>query len=338
MHVRKFNQPVKYMKALFVIIAFLSLTSCGKAKLNNANENTGDHIGIDENIEKTGSDELDNRTSSIMEQETMNSDSAFEDTDYDTPAEYAVEQEGRQYGLTEDVTYYSSTVGRDRLATVMLPANYDTNKEYPVLYVLGGWGGGREMWVDICAATIAQNAHYDYGTPEMIVVSPTVFTSSSGESQDGLSFTEAAKGYDQFINDLEDDLMPYINSHYSVKSGPENTAIAGLSLGGREAVYIGMLHPEQFGYIAGFSTTGGLFSKSPWADALLSDFDLNSRKDTYRYILLSIGDEDPYLDSALEYNQAFDQNGIQYSYYMTSGGHEPTVWQQGLYNFVRRLF
>ena len=35
------------------------------------------------------------------------------------------------------------------------------------------------------AKYIVQNAHYDYNTPDMIVVSPTVFTSAKYDSEEG---------------------------------------------------------------------------------------------------------------------------------------------------------
>ena len=38
------------------------------------------------------------------------------------------------------------------------------------------------------AKYIVQNAHYDYNTLDMIVVSPTVFTSAKYDSEEGLSF------------------------------------------------------------------------------------------------------------------------------------------------------
>ena len=39
------------------------------------------------------------------------------------------------------------------------------------------------------------------------------------------------RAFDNFINDLRDNLMPYIKENYSVAEGRENTAIAGFSNG-----------------------------------------------------------------------------------------------------------
>lgn len=86
------------------------------------------------------------------------------------------------------------------------------------------------MWGGMGAKYIVQNAHYDYNTPDMIVVSPTVFTSAKYDSEEGLSFKVLTSQYDNFIDELENDLMPAIESRYSIKTGRDNTAIAGYSL------------------------------------------------------------------------------------------------------------
>ena len=44
-------------------------------------------------------------------------------------------------------------------------------------------------------------------------------------------------------------LIPYINSNYSTYTDREHTAISGFSMGGREALYIGITKPKVFGYI-----------------------------------------------------------------------------------------
>lgn len=71
------------------------------------------------------------------------------------------------------------------------------------------------------AKYIVQNAHYDYNTLDMIVVSPTVFTSAKYDSEEGLSFKVLTSQYDNFIDELENDLMLAIESRYSIKTGRE---------------------------------------------------------------------------------------------------------------------
>ena len=71
--------------------------------------------------------------------------------------------------------------------------------------------------------------------------------------------------YDNFINDLTNDLMPFIEENYSVLTGRENQAIAGFSMGGREALYIGFTRPDLFGYVLAIAPAPGLTPGTDWA-------------------------------------------------------------------------
>ena len=53
-------------------------------------------------------------------------------------------------------------------------------------------------------------------------------------------------------------MIPYINEHYSTRTGRENTAIAGYSLGGRESLFLCFAHPDVFGYVGAFAPVGGV--------------------------------------------------------------------------------
>ena len=54
------------------------------------------------------------------------------------PEETAKRVEGREYGSPEHITYFSQTTGLERGANVLLPAGYDPEKQYGVLYFQHG--------------------------------------------------------------------------------------------------------------------------------------------------------------------------------------------------------
>lgn len=85
-------------------------------------------------------------------------------------------------------------------------------------------------------------------TKEMIVVCPYTFCSKQNAVCTEMNL-ENSLAYDNFINDLEQDVMPFVEKTFSISKEKENTAIAGFSMGGREALYIGIQYPEQFGYV-----------------------------------------------------------------------------------------
>ena len=49
-----------------------------------------------------------------------------------------------------------------------------------------------------------------------------------------------------------------MEKNYAVATGRENTAVCGWSMGGREALYIGLSRPDLFGYVAGYCPAFGL--------------------------------------------------------------------------------
>ena len=61
-------------------------------------------------------------------------------------------------------------------------------------------------------------------------------------------------GATPFENDLLKDIIPYIESHYSVYTDRDHRALAGLSMGGGQTLNIGLSHIETFAWVGGFSS------------------------------------------------------------------------------------
>ncbi|WP_164008509.1 alpha/beta hydrolase [Pyxidicoccus trucidator] len=62
---------------------------------------------------------------------------------------------------------------------------------------------------------------------------------------------------DGYLAFLRDDLMPRVEGAFRVLRGPENTGIAGASLGGLISVYAGFQMPDRFGFVG--CQSGSLF-------------------------------------------------------------------------------
>jgi len=263
------------------------------------------------------------------------------DRNYSAPDYFNQVIRGLNYGKTVTIEYYSSTTGSNRQADVILPYNYDPAKTYPVLYLLHGLGGNHTVWVELGAKYIVQNLLYENKAPEMIIVCPDVFTDKSG-SESGLSFPECTKRYDAFDGDLMYSLMPYVNRNFSTRTDRDSTAIAGLSLGGRESLYIGFKYPENFGYIGAFSAVGNVVKNtgaSGYIPQLLDSFIINPAVGNFRTILVNVGTSDNLCkDSCIGYDNELTKAGIDHYFFEMPGGHEGSVWQVGLYNFARRIF
>ena len=83
---------------------------------------------------------------------------------------------------------------------------------------------------------------------KMIVVFPYIYTSKDMPYCTGMDAINN-QNYDNFIYDLQADLMPYIEKNFSVRTGRENTAISGFSMGARESFYIGVKMCDKIGYV-----------------------------------------------------------------------------------------
>ena len=240
----------------------------------------------------------------------------------------------------------------DRYAMVVLPKDYSKTKKYPVVYMLHGLSDTPESMVgngilNDGAGTqyVVWNAIANGDVKECIVVYPCVCCNEEGKS----SFNTDAKTasyYDYIINDLTKVLMPAINKEYSTLTGRENTAVCGFSMGGRETLNIGIRRPDLFSGIGLFNPApaaldgGDMLTK---ADLKLADEYINST-----YIQITKGATDTVVNSnPTNYYNALKAAGIPCSYYETmggdpagkgNGGHWATVYQHGLYNFLKRIF
>ena len=211
----------------------------------------------------------------------------------ETPNPYFIEQQpGYNYREPETIAYHSGLTQTTRHAMVFLPADYSEEKTYPVLYLLHGYGGSHRTWRNKAADIILQNLYYFENVPEMIVVCPNSNVNQA-ESVEGLTFWESVEPFDRTPDEVVDYLMPYINRHYPVKTGRENTAVAGNSMGGRNALALAYRHPELFGYVGAFSSsTAVAAANGNTMSTPLQDLTLPDGTPPFQLLFLAVGRSD----------------------------------------------
>ena len=161
-------------------------------------------------------------------------------------------------GKLETITYNSKSIGVDRKAVVYTPPNYDPNQKYPVLYLMHGIGGNETHWTTLCAANkILDNLIADKKAVPMIIVMPNGRATAEPPSSNIMSDFNY---YAFFEKDLLQDLMPYIESHYSVKTDRDHRALTGLSMGGGQGLDFGINNIDKFAWVGGFSSAPNLQS------------------------------------------------------------------------------
>ncbi|MCR5351323.1 MAG: esterase [Bacteroidales bacterium] len=242
------------------------------------------------------------------------------------------------HGSLAHVWYDSPTLGAKRRLSIYTPAGYEDHpkKKYPVLYLLHGSGGDEDAWSDLGrAGQILDNLIAEGKAREMIVVMPN-----------GVYFNQAAPGAavnmfqptmqnsrSQSTAEVEEsfpDIMTFVEKHYRVAKGAAGTAVAGLSMGGRQSVQLAMRYPGRFGYVGMFS---GAAMPAGNEEALSAVFAARPR-----LWWIGVGREDGVRVTSLALKDYCDAQGYPVTYYESAGGHIWRNWRIYLTVFAQELF
>lgn len=161
------------------------------------------------------------------------------------------------------------------------------------------------------------------------------------ERVEGLSFTESLEPFDATPEEVVKYLKPYIERHFSVKKGRKSTAVAGNSLGGRNALALAYKYPKQFGSVGSFSPSVSVeAANGTGLKAPLRDLNLPKNKNRpFDVLMVMVGRSDKVCGNvSYELDRYMKAQNISHDFYDTAGGHETTVWQNGLYNFAKKLY
>lgn len=259
------------------------------------------------------------------------------------PEKIAHRDEYVDYGKWVTKSYDSQTAARKTNVNVLLPAYYDKDRTYPVLYLLHGYYDDENWMKDRTALKkILGNMMAKGLTKEMIVVCPYIFCSKESEICTEMNLKNSL-AYDNFIYDLEKDVMPFIETSFSVAKGKENTAIAGFSMGGREALYIGIRHPEQFGYVGAVCPAPGL---TPGTDkeqhpGQLAPEELRYEENNAPYLMYLAGAKGDTAvgDTPAQIHDLLEQNSVNHIWQLFDDtGHDESSVEIYLYNYLQMLF
>lgn len=297
---------------------------------------------VDNTTEEEDESTETQEASSSTEENTMTMDITL-----DCPESIYAPREGVEYPTAIHEVYHSNTTGLDRGVNILLPNGYSEEKQYPVLYLLHGIFGDEYTLihdVECRIPEITTNLAADASAKEMIVVLPNMYAKTEESQAPGFT-EEAVAPYDNFINDLVNDLIPYIEENYSVLEGRENRAIAGFSMGGRESLYIGFTRPDLFGYIGAISPAPGLTPAKDWAMTHKGQMQEDELyiKDTEHMpylIMLCCGTQDGTVGKfPLSYHEILDKNEVEHIWYEVPGAdHNAQAIRSGLNNFVAAIF
>ncbi len=251
------------------------------------------------------------------------------------PTGFDRRREGGAQGKLERVDYDSKSVGVKRWMEVYTPPGYSTDKKYPVLFLLHGIGGNenREWTRQGAASVILDNLIADKKIEPMIVVFPNGNAVGSSGDQGAGGPGGGFGGWGMpFENDLIKDIIPFIETQYSVKTDRENRALAGLSMGGGQSLNIGLGNLDVFAWVGGFSSAP---NTRPPAQ-LVSDPARAIQQ--LKLLFLSCGNKDGLIRMSQGVHGYLKEHQVPHIWHVDDHAHDFQHWKEALYNFSQQLF
>lgn len=250
----------------------------------------------------------------------------------EAPAGFDQERQNIEHGKIELVEYKSTTVGTVRKCSVYLPPKYDASKKYSVLYLLHGIGGDEFEWVNGGAPLhILDNLYADGKVEPMIVVMPNGRAQENDRAEGNVY--ASAPAFEKFEGDLLKDLIPFIESNYSVYTDKMHRALAGLSMGGGQSLNFGLGNMDVFAYVGGFSSA----PNTRPAQVLIPDVEAAKAKNSLLWMVC--GSEDGLMFNSANLKAFCEKNDVPCTLIKYPGeGHNFVVWKYGLYNFAQLIF
>ncbi|MHB1767725.1 MAG: esterase [Phycisphaerae bacterium] len=246
------------------------------------------------------------------------------------------------HGVVQRHYYHSKIVGDNRDYYVYTPPGYNPadKQTYPVLYLLHGYSDEASGWSKVGRANfILDNLIAQGKAQKMIVVMPLGYGDLRVISRTGPGLNQPQlyqSNLRKFQATLFTEVMPRIARQYRIKTHRDQTAIAGLSMGGGESLSVGLNNLNRFAWIVGMSsymnTNGPNFSKV---------FPTLNKKDNARIKLLWIacGKQDPIVAKANHNLDAWlTGKGVDFTPVWTPGQHAWRVWRGNLSTFAPLLF
>lgn len=244
------------------------------------------------------------------------------------------------HGTVDHHFYRSGIIGDERDYFVYTPPGYSVHghERYPVLYLLHGFSDTAEGWTAVGQANfILDNLIAQGRVKPMLVVMPLGYGVPGFASPFGQNFRDHdlnLRNFSNFRRALIEEVVPQVEHEYRVQNDQKHRAIAGLSMGGAESLFVGLNNVDKFAYVGAFSS-GGLPGS---ADTAFSDLTSHEANSHLKLLWIACGKQDGLITFNRSLVKALRDKGVQLTAVETEGRHEWPVWRRNLVSFATQLF
>ena len=239
------------------------------------------------------------------------------------------------------IEYYSQALHRTTAFEMVIPNDLREGVPEPkepmkTLFLLHGYTGKAGNWVP-------------EGLPEkykFAIVMPTA------ENSFYLNGEATGTAYQTLVGE---ELVDYVRRTFGLCRGPEDTCIAGLSMGGFGALHTGLAYPETFGKIGALSSAlivHEIAKLKPGESNAVANYayyerDVNPEvlakklKDAGKKIpeiYMCCGTEDFLIENNRELHRFFEKEGIPHEYHEGPGTHDMVFWREYIAKIVEWMF
>ena len=254
----------------------------------------------------------------------------------------AIAQSGKVY---DNLTMTSKILNGERKYAVYLPPDYENSeRSYPVLYLLHGATDDHTGWIQFGEVLrITDNAIKDGTATPMIIIMPDADTGRMGY------FNAGDWKYENFFFE---ELMPYVEEKYRIKRKKRYRAVAGLSMGGGGSFMYALHHPELFSSACPLSAYVGpltmkeLEDRMEWYKEKYTKSELKAYFERHNVLELlkttpvdevksvrwyiDCGDDDFLYEGNSLVHIAMKKKEIPHEYRVREGAHNWTYWRESL--------
>jgi S-formylglutathione hydrolase FrmB len=234
---------------------------------------------------------------------------------------------------SEDVTFYSSALGRNMTYRVYLPRDVSPRTKLPAVYLLHGCGTSFRDWSNY--SDVGAYAAKGF-VLVMVDGACSYYVNAALNSKD--------KYEDYFVHDLISDA----ESRFPVLSNRENRAVVGVSMGGFAAVKLALTRPDLFAFAGAISPAVDVpsrsFSAKRWSQSMRfrttfgpSGSETRVHSDPFilvksaqpvrtPYLYVTAGEQEPLLPPIRRFVTLLKLRNFAFEFHTKSGGHDWNQW------------